>query len=567
MATRHVGSDLFDFTEGRFLFNEKQRLAERHVEFNVDALAEAVCNSTSRPLSDLTAITKLAEGGFNRMIQVSFSDGYAVLARIPYQKTSPKNLVIASEAATLSLLRSHGLPVPKVLGYSTTCHNPVGTEYVFLEKVEGRPLGGQWFSMNNKARFKIMSQIVDLETKYMAIPFAANGSLYHQRDLDRDALAVPIDRRDLDRDALAVPIDQSSSPDDGDCLVLGPTVKYEWWFQERASLDVDRGPWCSFRQCFEAPARREISYCRTYGKPRLHFNRYLRELHGLQLHSPTDHIKLLNDYLKVSPYIELPGDHVLARPVLRHPDLSPNNIIVNEDNDIVSIIDWQHAVILPLCLAASIPQHFQNWGDPISEKLTQPEVKLPPDFEQKDEGEQEQIKETMRKRLVHFLYAALTMKQNPSHFSCISETSLMTRAKLFSEASAPWEGDSVTLKNALFAVCQNWPLDKYKNGEVIVPGHGIPVPSEPPLYYTTEEVDQATSLYAQEQEKLTELAEMKEYIGIDSVGWVPDEASLERAIQVRDTIKSELLKNCESELEIEATEHHFPFQDFEDGDD
>ncbi|RMZ83193.1 hypothetical protein DV738_g1427, partial [Chaetothyriales sp. CBS 135597] len=543
MATRHVGSDLFDFTGGRFLFNEKKRLTERHVEFNVDGLAETVCNSTRRSLSELTSITKLAEGGFNRMIEVSFSDGYTVLARIPYQKTTPKNLVIASEAATLFLLRSHGLPVPKVLGYSTTCHNPVGTEYVILEKVDGKPLGDQWFSMTNKARLKIMSQIVDLETKYMAIPFAANGSLYHRKDLDSDALAVPIDQ-------------SSASDDGGNDLVLGPTVKYEWWYQERASLDVNRGPWRGFSQCFEAPAKREISYCQTYGKPRLHVNRYLRELHGLKLHSPSDHIKLLNDYLKVSPYLELPDDHALARPVLRHPDLSPNNIIVNEENDIVGLIDWQHAVILPLCLAASIPQHFQNWGDPVSEKLTQPEVKLPPNFEQMEESEQEQIKETMRKRLVHFLYAALTMKQNPSHFSCISETSLMTRAKLFSVASAPWEGDSLTLKNTLFAVCQNWPLN------------AIPIPSEPPIYYTTEEVAEATDLYAQEQEKLTELTEMKEYIGIDSVGWVPDDASLERAIQVRDTIKSELLKHCESDLETEATEHHFPFQDFEDdGDD
>jgi RIO-like serine/threonine protein kinase len=50
----------------------------------------------------------------------------------------------------------------------------------------------------------------------------------------------------------------------------------------------------------------------------------------------------------------------MSRPTLRHPDFSPINILVHTSNDVVEIIDWQHAVILPLCLCAGIPDHFQN---------------------------------------------------------------------------------------------------------------------------------------------------------------------------------------------------------------
>ena len=54
--------------------------------------------------------------------------------------TVPKYHTVASEAATLVLLRAYGVPVPKVLVYSPDRINAVGTEYILLEKLEGIPL-------------------------------------------------------------------------------------------------------------------------------------------------------------------------------------------------------------------------------------------------------------------------------------------------------------------------------------------------------------------------------------------------------------------------------------------
>jgi aminoglycoside phosphotransferase (APT) family kinase protein len=141
----------------------------------MDALARAACHSVGRCLSGVVSITKLAEGGFNRVSQITFKDGYAVLARLPYKTTVPRRYAVASEAATLALLRAHGVPVPKVLTYSPDKTNAVGTEYIILEKLEGIPLSGQWFSMDTKTRVKLMKQIVDLESRLMNISFPASG--------------------------------------------------------------------------------------------------------------------------------------------------------------------------------------------------------------------------------------------------------------------------------------------------------------------------------------------------------------------------------------------------------
>jgi len=119
-----------------------------------------------------------------------------------------------------------------------------------------------------------------------------------------------------------------------------------------------KGPGETFLGCFEAPVKREIEFCKRFGKSRLHVERYLRELHQFKEMSPTVHIQLLSDYLKLAPSLEISSSHRFSRPVLRHPDFSPNNILVNSSSDIVGIIDWQHAVALPLCLCAGIPDHF-----------------------------------------------------------------------------------------------------------------------------------------------------------------------------------------------------------------
>ncbi|CDM29386.1 unnamed protein product [Penicillium roqueforti FM164] len=50
----------------------------------------------------------------------------------------------------------------------------------------------------------------------------------------------------------------------------------------------------------------------------------------------------------------LPSNGYL-RLLLHHPDLHSNNKLVSDDLDIVGLIVWQHASVLPLFLAAGIP--------------------------------------------------------------------------------------------------------------------------------------------------------------------------------------------------------------------
>ena len=190
--------DLFRYTSGRWIYNEAKRLEERRLDFNVPALIEAATASVNRPQEQFQSIRKLAEGGFNRVFELTMQDGLKLIARVPYPVTQPKILATASEVATMDLIRTHGIPTPSVYAYSADASNSVGAEYIIMEKVSGRCSGDIWYDISHEERVKILSQIVELEARLFGISLPANGSLYYDKDLPTDFERVPIgDERKL----------------------------------------------------------------------------------------------------------------------------------------------------------------------------------------------------------------------------------------------------------------------------------------------------------------------------------------------------------------------------------
>ncbi|KAL4928800.1 uncharacterized protein BDV17DRAFT_291427 [Aspergillus undulatus] len=88
MSSRNVSTRdddpraLFEYTSGRY--NENIRLSERYGKFNIDALRSAAAGAIQKSSADVKALLKLAEDGFNRVLQITLHDGTELLARLPY---------------------------------------------------------------------------------------------------------------------------------------------------------------------------------------------------------------------------------------------------------------------------------------------------------------------------------------------------------------------------------------------------------------------------------------------------------------------------------------------------
>ena len=150
-------------------------------------------------------------------------DDFQMVARIPYPATVPKYLAVASEVATITFLRSSGLPVPQIYGYSPVADNVAETEYIFMEVLRGTKLSSIWFELGEEDIVSITKQLAELESKMMSIPFPAGGSLYYTKDLEKVT-------------------NKSGILLDDARFCVGPDTRLPLWLGRRSQLDVVRGP-------------------------------------------------------------------------------------------------------------------------------------------------------------------------------------------------------------------------------------------------------------------------------------------------------------------------------------
>lgn len=122
-------------------------------------------------------------------------------------------------------------PVPKVLDWSSGTANPVGTEYIILEKARGSLLGENWYQLERTAKNDIIQQVVELEISLAARSFPAHGCLFYEED-------VPSHLR----------CESKVSGSTSRKYVLGPVVDPTLWEDGRQLLDVHRGPCQLFRR-------------------------------------------------------------------------------------------------------------------------------------------------------------------------------------------------------------------------------------------------------------------------------------------------------------------------------
>jgi hypothetical protein len=225
----------FTYTSGRWLYasriqlssynryNEKQRLAERYLRFDVTQLTKAAVDCTGH--GPCNSIVKLAEGGANKVFLITMEDGFEVIAKLPTPIAGPTHYLTASEVATMDFLRTElSLPIPHIYGWNSSTSletNLVGAEYIIMEKVKGVELSHCWQSLSKKEMLTVIKQLCGYENKLFTTTFKQIGGIYYSNSL---------------------------SPQERGCTLkdsrwcIGPTPESSFWHGERKHLQLYRGP-------------------------------------------------------------------------------------------------------------------------------------------------------------------------------------------------------------------------------------------------------------------------------------------------------------------------------------
>jgi len=89
----------YKYTSGRWLWNEKDQLARRYVEFDLPGLLKVSAQAIGA--RSCVKIEKLPEGNFNKVFLITMDDGRELIAKLPNPNAGQPHFTTASEAATM----------------------------------------------------------------------------------------------------------------------------------------------------------------------------------------------------------------------------------------------------------------------------------------------------------------------------------------------------------------------------------------------------------------------------------------------------------------------------------
>lgn len=193
--------------------------------------------------------------------------------------------------------------------------------------------------------------------------------------------------------------------------------------------------------------------------------------------------------------------------------------------EIVGLLDWQHASILPLFLLAAIPDRLQNYDDPVSQALIPPS--LPANVEKLDQDERVDAIGLYHRRLVHFHYAKNTEEYNKLHHDVMSDPVSMFVRRLFCQAGYPWEGETHELKVTLIEAAETW-------GRLTGQDVACPIKFAPEDLRKTKELSEKLQLADENYEGTRGM------IGFGPETWVPTE-DYSMAMKLAELFKLQLL--------------------------
>lgn len=276
-----------------------------------------------------------------------------------------------------------------------------------------------------------------------------------------------------------------------------------------------------------------------------------RESYQYQEQSPSDHVDNLKRYLCIASSL-VPKDPSLSHFRIRHPDIYEANIVVSRPPDsglqIVGLLDWQHAPILPAFLLAGIPQRLQNYNDRVSQSMTRPV--LPGNLDDLSESAQSYEKELHRRRLVHYHYVKSTEECNEVHRVALADPMGVLRRRLFDHAGQPWEGETIALKVDLIEATKNW--------ETLTEG------SAPcPIIFDDEDVRKTMELDADLRDADEVMQGVQNIVGSGPEGWVPKD-HYEQAMTCSKKLREDMLAASVSDEERAEVEGHWPFDDMDE---
>ncbi|KAG1763962.1 hypothetical protein EDD22DRAFT_473558 [Suillus occidentalis] len=292
-------------------------------------------------------LEKLAEGGYHKVLDGSPLDAVVRVASPAFPKDK-----LESEVATCKMIAAFtNIPVPRIYAWNSDASNPVGAEYMILDKVKGTPASHNWEDLSEEVKKTVVSQVARYFLEIFSLRFESAGSLYLS-PLSPQFLVGPI---------ISTPFYRAV-----DGVVRVPDAPIS------KNVNPNRGPFSTITEYLSSNLREELEFCSNHRSVVLS---ELRECDPAQL--AESRLELGERVLRKA--IELcsvyPGDMLIPANIitpqkpfsLKLDDFRLSNVMIDTDSGrVTGFIDFEAATIAPLWECAVIPRWLQDADDPES---------------------------------------------------------------------------------------------------------------------------------------------------------------------------------------------------------
>ncbi|EPE32785.1 Protein kinase-like (PK-like) [Glarea lozoyensis ATCC 20868] len=519
-----------------FRHNEAYNLSQRYLKFNLQELVRVAVKAKSEDgARRCVEVLKCKEGMNNKAFLLTMDNGSVVFAKLPNACAGPAFYTTASEVATRTFLREIlDIPTPRIIAWSSEKSNPVGAEYILEEKAQGQPLWALWQDWNRLSiisRFGIIRQIVEFERRLTDTAFKQCGCIYFKADAPYgEQLATT----------------RTAAPSSLEQFRMGPLVTMDYWQKEKATMDMNRGPFHGAVDFIENKAISEKMFLEQHGHSRLNYARS-----RVEPEMPEEMLDLLDTHLKLTPaMVPPPTTEDIDAFTLWHSDLHLDNIFVDPNTlQITSVIDWQSTAATSFFCHCEVPKMVRH-REPVSLDLSD----LPKRRDCAKDASQNEIdfaEKMHRSEHLHQYYLQITRRDNSRHWAALKldDEIQVQPVKIVQQL---WESNTMFfLRRALMRIVTNW--------ERLCPDSG-----PCPVSFSDENI----SLFNREVEKRGFVSDTLNLIqnnyGLNPDGTVVPSKYNEMQAELN-RLKAVCLEAAETDEERIDVEKLWPFQDTVDG--
>ena len=242
----------------------------------------------------------------------------------------------ASEAATIELLRMKtSIPVPRLLTCDWSRDNPIGFEWMLMERLPGITLDDAWVKMTWPSKIGLVNFMVDVYAQMFRTRSNAIGNVFRTSDLKKSSPHKP---------------SRPLSPG----YMLGKVVSMPFFWDKHIIQDIARGPFSSSEQWLRTLLSLTKLDCEAI------------IANGSDEDEVEEAEKILGLALQllelIPKFISSEGEgNTTEWCCLHHDDLHEKNVLVDPYfGHVTGILDWECVHYVPLWEACQLPAFLQG---------------------------------------------------------------------------------------------------------------------------------------------------------------------------------------------------------------